>query len=770
VAVGTLKFGEEELEYTWWAGEQLRGTPEKPLALDTETELIRPVRELLEGESVADVPSDPRHVPRPALGMAYDGDHLVLLHPSQFAKFVSAHRSQSICGQNVAFDFHVLLRHFDGDRGSQALLWQWGEQNRLCDTMILDMLLQLGTGVYRRGVKPNSEEAKIYPTSLGVLAKDWGVGDVDKASPYRLRFGELLGLTRAEMDGHPEAAGFYDYALGDVVATFRIYQKQRAAAVALMRKAGWSPNPKQKTYEIRPDALAKFGPLSEYIQVKGSIALAELSRTPLRIDLDRRREAEAASRTRYAAALEKMLAREPGLVKRFKVKAKAGVLKTTKATVLPQFDQKKLTEVLVAEAAALNATPPVSDGKLRRVSVSTKAWARFADRSPFVASWVELEKEGMRLQFLRAVDAPEVYSRYDLLKLNGRTSAGKHERNRKMLLPSVNVQQMPRDDAVLSVRGLFQPPEGKLWYSCDYSYVELRTLAAVCKARYGWSKLAEAIDEHTLRGGVDPHQRTAAMLLDLSPEEFLRLDKAKQKKFRQSSKAVNFGYPGGLGIRTFIVYAKTQYDADFTPTEAKAAKAKWMELYPEMKLHLEDRTQAALDWQTGKRTEKLGWLAKKRLSDFLRADDAGRAKFSEEEADAVWDRLLRLAKAKGDAAAVEEARDRTVNSALRRLVTYRACTLTGRVRNNVKFTDGANTPFSGLAADGGKLALFELLRRGFRVLGFVHDSTEVAIDPRQATSQCKTVNSVMVAAMETVCGHGIPVAVEGAVADRWSKA
>lgn len=41
------------------------------------------------------------------------------------------------------------------------------------------------------------------------------------------------------------------------------------------------------------------------------------------------------------------------------------------------------------------------------------------------------------------------------------------------------------------------------------------------------------------------------------------------------------------------------------------------------------------------------------------------------------------------------------------------CTLTGRVRGCTTFTKARNTPFSGLAADGAKLALWNLTHAGF---------------------------------------------------------
>jgi hypothetical protein len=765
-----LQFGDKSFAYSWWAGEKLKSSIESPLAFDTETELIRPYRQPVGEEKTLDLPLDPLHIPKPALGMAFDGKSLVLIHPSQFNKFFSVHRASHVVGHNLQFDWWVTFKHTD--KVTREFLWALGDKNRLCDTMVLDMLLQLGTGNYRF-MASNKEDAKIYPTNLGVLAKEWEIGDVNKSDEYRLRFGELLGLTQEEINKHPEADNFFSYALKDVIVTYLVYQKQRQAALAIMKRAGWSPTPK-KTYEIRPDAVKEFGVLSEYLQVKASIVLAELSRTPIQINQQRRRETEKLARERYYTRLNKLLEVNPKLIKYYEKGENVGQPKLTHTTGLPQFNQKELLEVLTAEAKRLNLRLPKSDGKKGGISLSTKIWGRISNQSPFILEWVESEKDAKLLEFLSNIDAEEVYSKYSLLKLNGRTGASAHKEGKNILLiPSINIQQMPREDPTheeRSIRSLFRSKAK--WGSYDYSYAELRTLASVCRARFGYSKLGDAIDEHTLKGGIDPHQRTAASILGITVEEFIRLPKDEQKKARQNAKPVNFGYPGGLGTKKFIDFSKTSYNVNFTPKEAKAAKKKWLELYDELKLYLDDPTQKAMEWQTGKKYGKLGWIEKKRLSDFLRVGEKERAKFSEDEADWIWEKLYNLAKAKGDKLTLADVESREVTRSVRNLLTYRACTLTGRVRNNCKYTDGANCPFSGLAADGAKLALWRLMRNGIKVLAFIHDSfdCEVSADPRISKQQSKLIQKIMIESLYEVCDKKVPVAVDGVVADNWSKA
>lgn len=785
--MGTLNFDGTDFSYQWWSGQQLRGTAECPLAYDSETSKLPPYRQPLEGEDPAELPPCPLTVPTVAVAMAYDGNQLVLIHPTRLKDFLAKHRSQYWAGQNFSFDFHVLLKHFRSQRDaiSEEYLWRLGDDNRLCDTGILDLLLQLGTGKYRmgkgKGKSSGGDDKKLLMTNLAVLSEEWGCGELDKTDPYRLRFGEWVGLSEQQIEQHPEFANFAAYALKDVIATWRVYPKQRKAGIEIMRKAGWSPDPKQRTYEIRPDALQKFGVLSEYVQVKGSIVLDQLSRTPLHIDVAKREEMEAATRKRYQLHMNSLLELEPDLFRRYSDKSPKkhlrGQIQTNKKTGLPKMNNSVLKRRLEEEAARLFIDAPISKGKNKAISLSAKDWDHLREQSGFLNSWCSLGSEVKLLSFFLSMQSPDglCYSRYNLLMRTGRTSAQQHKSGGVVLVPSFNIQQMPREDEKhpeRSVRGLFRPPEGCLWGSVDYSYLELRSLAAVCKARFGHSVLSETIYKHTKQGGLDPHQRMAASILNVSEPQFVSLEKKVQKDARQKGKAASFGFPGGLGIEKFVAYAALQYKTQFTKAEAKEVKQKWFTLYPEMRQYLEDPTELAMKWQTDAvLAPKLTYLRRRRLSDYLKLSDKDREKkfTNEEEIDGFWSILNWIAKHKQDPQLTEDVEQRRVTAAVRNLVTYRASTLTGRVRNNVTYTAGANSPFQGTAADGAKEALWRLVRKGVRLMGFVHDSVEVAIPKGKERSIEPLVNRVLIEAMEFVLGQGVPVAVEGSVSDGWTK-
>src|SRR5262249_2720555 len=83
-----------------------------------------------------------------------------------------------------------------------------------------------------------------------------------------------------------------------------------------------------------------------------------------------------------------------------------------------------------------------------------------------------------------------------------------------------------------------------------------------------------------------------------------------------------------------------------------------------------------------------------------------------------------------------------------------------------------NTPFQGLAADGAALALFELVKEGFRVVGFIHDEVLVELPDEGgfvSESSINRVQEIMCRQMEKVLVGDIPVSCEAALSRRWHK-
>jgi hypothetical protein len=109
------------------------------------------------------------------------------------------------------------------------------------------------------------------------------------------------------------------------------------------------------------------------------------------------------------------------------------------------------------------------------------------------------------------------------------------------------------------------------------------------------------------------------------------------------------------------------------------------------------------------------------------------------------------------------------NLLMRNIFYGSALTISGRLRGHVGFSQKTNTPFQGLAADGNKLALFQLLRAGFQVCGFIHDEMLILIpDGTGYTAAVEQVQQILAGAMQELCPD-IPIRSEYLLADRWYK-
>ena len=151
------------------------------------------------------------------------------------------------------------------------------------------------------------------------------------------------------------------------------------------------------------------------------------------------------------------------------------------------------------------------------------------------------------------------------------------------------------------IREQYRAPYGYVLCSCDYNQQELIALAQACYKRFGFSRLRDLInhdiDTHGYMGatiagvfeGLPDFTTENEEILNSYKEKlvaFKSTQPAKYKELRQLSKALNFGYPGGLGATRFITYAKG-YGVDIGEKESQKLKALWLSTFPEMTLHLQ---------------------------------------------------------------------------------------------------------------------------------------------------------------------------------------
>lgn len=302
--------------------------------------------------------------------------------------------------------------------------------------------------------------------------------------------------------------------------------------------------------------------------------------------------------------------------------------------------------------------PRTKEGKLS----SKESDLEYFRHHPFIDDYIGYAKLEKTTSFVRDMMTSRIHPRYTSILNTGRTSCRKP-----------NIQQIPREGGI---REMFVPKEGHVFIDVDYSTVELATLAQVLYNRYGHSVMRDKINE-----GVDLHRYYASVMNECKVE-----DVTKQQ--RQEAKAANFGFPGGLGIDTFITFAKG-YGLTLDRDKAQAMKDAWFEAFPEVAEYLKDEQ---------------GYVV----------------------------------------------------------------TETGRVRGNTFYCAEKNTPFQGLAADGLKLAMYDLDKLGFNIVAEVHDQVVVEVKKDMADTYKLVIEDNMVKSMKKVVPD-VNISVEGQILERWCK-
>ena len=668
-----------------------------------------------------EVEQTPGTIPRLAMVAVSDGQLTCILHPNQVGQFIEQHLGagrQMVC-HHVGFDFWVLHRHLQDRNAQQALqhLWAAADRGNIHDTMLLACLVGIAT-------KDNDQQP-----SLSELAKQMLGVELDKDT-YRLRYGETIGIGWQGLE-----PGWFIYPATDAAITHRLYLLLEHRARGMVNAAGVS---------------TRYGMLTETIQVQAAICLANTHRLGLHIDTQRAAELAQELEQQVEQAQKQLQAIEPGLFRN----TSQGYLFDAGDTGRAPMDQARLQQRLlsIAQQHQLEA-PRTSSGMV--TTSANDYWKEHRLLEPFVDAYCSYKELTKLHSFLQALQQPRIHARYRTLVRTGRTSAS-----------SPNIQQLPTGS---QIREAVIPAPGYLFLCIDYSAIELRTLAAVCVARYGFSKLADVI-----RSGTDPHSYTAAMFAGMELDQFNQLPNRKQ--LRQQAKAVNFGLPAGLGAASLVTYARFSYGVTITMEQASLFRSMLTTtIYPELALYLADdpaqmlavslrvdvdavRTRFPYQWQ-------YGLLRRVTEGHTAKADGTS---YPQATVDAVWKTLASLNRNPDLAPAIAD-RDTSSSSPVRRMLTSPVATLTGRIRGKVSFTAARNTPFSGLAADGAKLAMWQLLLAGYRVVAFVHDEFVIEI-PKDAdhTREAERVNSICCGSMQQLLGD-IPVACEYSLADRWYK-
>jgi hypothetical protein len=446
---------------------------------------------------------------------------------------------------------------------------------------------------------------------------------------------------------------------------------------------------------------------------------------------------------------------------------------------------EKIIEKVVSEIELNHGIPVIIPKTSQsKTSKSRKVWADYEQFHDFLKLWLKLDQYSYYSTYLKHIKGQEAHPKYTVFVRNGRTSCS-----------APPIQQTPRTGGF---REMYTAHPGYLLVTIDYNFIELCTLAQICEMRYGDSTLARVIRE-----GVDPHAYTASIFSKLEFSEFMKYkdspleeERTFYKVQRQKAKAINFGIPSGLSSRGLEEYARSAYGVEFTKEEAvEFINILINVVYPELSEYLRESEMETLADNLGCRENQLWnkfcWKKKTvngegekptysieksgavvgGMRNVIKGKTSTKngKEYNKNFVEKIWNGLEGLAQQPDMFRIINEAKRVGSDELYRNLLGKDVVTLTGRVRGKVGFTQSCNTPFSGLAADGAKLALWNLTQIGFRIVCFVHDEIVVEIPENSDwDEEVEMINRIVCSSMKELTGS-IPIKCDYTLSRVWSK-
>lgn len=734
MSIRTVNISGNEYKYnTFWNGEII---PSEGFAFDTETECFKE--------------DDYSYIPELALASASNSIDSYLIHPSRLSEFIILHKNHHYIFQNIAFDFWIVDKYLRQNNHTEALSiwWELVENNKTHDTLLLDMLVNLAIN-----------DSFPRPRDLGILSQQYAKLTISKEDPYRLRYSELIGKDWSKEDVE---LGFLEYAIKDPIVTYLVFISLYKKAKQLAREAG-----------VNKDTLEKYGPLTEQIQIKGAIALTKTTRNGIHIDRNYSDTLKEKLTTLISTILSELL-QNPTYKNIFKFNKKTNeIIWTPKGK--PSLSILNFRELLVSEAKKAEQetgrkfTIPLTEKK--KISTSMVEWVDLVKYSDFLQKYDKMMETANLVKFFAGLDTDIIYPKYSYLVRTGRISGY-----------DPNITQFPKAGGF---REVFTAKPGNLLLAMDYKFIELRTLAHVMEEMFGKSVLAEVI-----RAGRDPHEFSAAILTNMSFEEFLEKKVSNNKfykQWRQNSKIFNFGLPGGLSAYSLIHYARCIYGVEFTYAQSKLYRDKTLnEVYPEMGKYLNSDDMELLASNLGcpvyKCWEAFDWTKEKEkyvtlpIKNIVKGEPVKKdgTPYNSSFVDRIWDNLILL---NNNEVIQEQLRKRQGSFELMKILFWQNVkTTTGRIRGKVSFTQFTNSKFQGLASDGAKLMLWRLIREGYIIRIFCHDEAVIElkaeIDENKiefiSLDRINKIKRIMCEEMEKLTGK-VPIDCDYVIGKKWAK-
>ena len=673
-----------------WDGNPL---PAKYLAVDTETHLINK--------------DDPADIPKLVVLSAF-GRHPgnpagkgMIVAATDVESWVEAHIDRVWIFHNASFDFFVLMKHLASEAWKRRLI-EKVEKYEIRDAMVLKGLFDIAT----QGIAIKNGYQSLEDVISDLKLDEYVNVDKNRDEKYRLNYASIDGEDLKVI--FEEDNNWIEYPIRDVKATFVAYQ-------TLGRKI-------YDMFDIDVGLANKWGILTEKIQVASTIALEQIHKRGMAVDM-------AMVQTIITGLKEQIIRQTVDLNQEIsnisdqsfdaQKRDKLGKPVTSESGSL-SFHEKAIFQLvnddLQSKYADTYQSPRTAKGNLR---TAAEAWPKYADDHPVLRVYFAI-KQNIKLQgLIKGVeDQSRIHPRYGYLTKTGRTSCS-----------GPNIQQVPKDGII---RRCYRASKGHVLIACDYAQLELATLAQTCIHMFGQSRMAEVINQ-----GIDPHKYTASSMLGITVDELE--DLPDMKELRQKAKAVNFGLPGGMCAATLADISTVQYKAPMMEEEA----GKWIDTYchltfPEIGCYRQskgistlfhdnvqvDLKSLGLDFNNG--DQVIGMV--RRMMHGHRTKSISGEPYSPNQYQEV-DNLLAGCRDRTSNKEVRPylKRDISKEDADRHLFSERIKTITGRIQSKARYCQARNSRFQGLAGDGAKLTLFELFKRGMRVVAFIHDEIVIEV-------------------------------------------
>ena len=441
---------------------------------------------------------------------------------------------------HARFDFAVLAA---ADASLLPKIFRAYDEGRVRCTMVREKLLALARGELADEGETGAKRNVKFSLAACVLRR-FGI-DLSEAKtakggplPWRLRFSELDGVP---IEAWPKEAR--DYALDDAKWNLALFDSQtdelneQGMSGDMIPDEAYPPRGAFWLYllsvrGVRTDVervnILKTSLETEYARINALVRAADVLRPKMQKGEMVWTKNMAALRARVIAAYGGEDA-APKTAKGAVSTAREDLLKPANTHVLEWVEK---AEAEIAKSRQEAGLPPLTADEAADMArrLSEDAGKAFGVAAEQVYNWLVLHAVGERSGvekvlntyvpvLLQGTQYP-ITPTFNELVASGRTSS-----------VNPNLQNPPRKGGI---RECFVPRRGYYYAFCDYSFIELCTLAQSCLEMFGWSDMADAIN-----AGLDPHLDMAASMLGIDYAEALARKKQKDAEiaeYRQLSK------------------------------------------------------------------------------------------------------------------------------------------------------------------------------------------------------------------------------------------